>query len=239
MITITKLHAREHAIRGFLSAVAIHLFLFMGYYIASAMAEKNPLPLKRRPPVLTDFILPPPIDNKAVEAVMPPSGTLDISKPVFGIPVPVPDLVGLDKTLPDMKTLTIPGHIGDSSSGKLSISEVVSTIETVKEMPKKVIPDPTVFVDFNEDPVPVQNIQQLVVYPEIARLSHIEGKVIASVYIGTDGRAEKVIIEKSDNEIFNHSTEEALLKARFTPARQDKTPVAVWWTVPISYKLTR
>jgi TonB family protein len=239
MITITPLNARRNTIRGFVIAVVFHLFLFAGYYIANAMAEKKPLPLKRRPPVLTDFILPPPTDDRTVEAVLPPSGAIDISKPVFGVPVPVPDLVGLDKTLPDMKALTIPGHIGDTSIGKVAIGEVSPTAAIVKETPKTAIPDPTVFVDFNEDPVPVQNIQQLVVYPEVARLSHIEGKVIASVYIGTDGRAEKVIIEKSDNEIFNRSAEEALLKARFTPARQDKTPVAVWWTVPISYRLTR
>lgn len=167
---------------------------------------------------------------------------IDATKPIFGIPIPVPDLIGLDKTLPDLSTPMTSPHFGDTTStieGKALVNFAATPFQEHKEILKQPIPDRTVFIDFNEDPVPVQNIQSLIVYPEVAKRSGLEGKVIASVYIGADGRAEKVIIEKSDNEIFNRSAEEALLRARFTPARQDKTPVAVWWTVPISYKLTR
>jgi protein TonB len=198
--------------------------------------------LLQRPPSVVDIVSPPSIEETPVEAVAVATMPIDVAKPIFGIPVPVPDLIGLDKTLPDLRTPMTSPHFGDTTStidDKSIVNFAVTPFQEHKEIQKQPIPDRTVFIDFNEDPVPVQSIQQLVVYPEVARLSHIEGKVIASVYIGTDGRPEKVIIEKSDNEIFNRSAEEALLKTRFTPARQDKTPVAVWWTVPISYKLTR
>ena len=235
--------AKQNTIRGFAIAVIGHLLLFVLYFAVAAIArEKDKQPFVKRPPTLTEIISPPSIKDKAIESPVTYVIPQEINKPVFGIPIPVPNIDDINKTLPDINALLTVGKIGDTATGRI-VGEIGSTntsqVEIPRESPKKADPKPEDYVDHTEDPMPIQNIQHLIVYPEVAKRSGIEGKVVASVLINVNGTVEKVMIEKSDNDIFNASAIDALSKARFTPARNDRTAVAIWWTIPISFKLSR
>jgi TonB family protein len=98
-------------------------------------------------------------------------------------------------------------------------------------------PTPEDFIDVTEEPKPTQNIQTLVQYPETARKANLEGKVSFSALIGKDGRVEKVVIDKADYDVFKQPVIDAVMKVRFTPARQQQTPVKVWYSQTISFKI--
>ena len=94
------------------------------------------------------------------------------------------------------------------------------------------------FIEVTEEPKPLQNIQSLVVYPEKAKKSGKEGKVTFSALIGTDGKVEKVTIDKSDNKIFDQAVIDAVKNAEFKPALGgDKKPVRIWYTNTITFKI--
>jgi protein TonB len=171
-------------------------------------------------------------------APVAPAPTVDVAKPTFGIPVPVPDIQAPNQTMPDLNNLPVQSSEQGQGNGPVSIGnggnvQVQAPVEVKDDIPSK-----DDFVDIQDEPKPVVNIQSLVQYPEVAKRSGVEGKVTADVLIGKDGKVEKVDITKTDNEIFNQAAKEALMKARFTPARQNGTPVRVWWTVPIVFKLS-
>jgi TonB family protein len=89
-----------------------------------------------------------------------------------------------------------------------------------------------------EEAKPITPVETYVTYPETARKKGLSGKVLFSALIQKDGNVEKVIIDKSDNPIFNESVIEAVKKTRFSPAKQGSVPVKVWYTQTINFKLT-
>ncbi|MDH5185559.1 MAG: energy transducer TonB [candidate division WOR-3 bacterium] len=87
------------------------------------------------------------------------------------------------------------------------------------------------------------------VYPEVARLAGIEGKVVVRTLVDIDssivsgkiikGELIDVIIEKSSgNNVLDQAALEAARKARFTPAKQQDMLVRVWVSIPYEFKLT-
>lgn len=95
------------------------------------------------------------------------------------------------------------------------------------------------FVSVEVEPYPIQNIQNLVEYPEVAKRAGLEGKVLLSALIDTSGKVIKVLIDKSDYPVFEESARNAVMKAKFTPARQNGKHVKLWYTLPIVYKLEK
>lgn len=61
------------------------------------------------------------------------------------------------------------------------------------------------------------------VYPKQAIKQKIEGKVILNYQINADGKAEKVIVDKSDHRILSNAAKEALASWRF-PEKESAQP---------------
>lgn len=101
------------------------------------------------------------------------------------------------------------------------------------------IPSADEFVSVEVEPYPIQDIQNLVEYPEEAKKSGLEGKVVLSALIDTNGKVIKVEVDRSDNPIFEESARKAMMKMRFTPALQNTRPVKLWYTLPIVFKLNK
>jgi TonB family protein len=109
--------------------------------------------------------------------------------------------------------------------------------------------EPIPWNEKEEDPaidefVPVEIMPEIVnqvnpVYPEEAKKNGIEGRVWVKVLVGKEGDAKKVVVAKSDNEIFNQSAIEAAMKYKFTPAMQGGKPVAVWVVMPFKFELDK
>ncbi len=93
------------------------------------------------------------------------------------------------------------------------------------------------FVDVSEEPTPVEPLEKLIQYPEVARRSGLEGNVTVSALIGKDGRVDSVVVLKSDYDLFKEAAITAMKKAKFTPARQNGTPLKVWTTTTLHFKL--
>jgi TonB family protein len=130
-----------------------------------------------------------------------------------------------------------PGFGGGSDSGgtgsRLAVTLSPASIEKEQEIPEE--PD---FVAYEEEPqFDMNELHDLVKYPELARKNRIEGRVTVQVFVDKMGRPAKVRIAQSSNKLFDGAALEAVQKTRFTPAIQNKTPIGVWVTIPIVFTL--
>jgi len=92
------------------------------------------------------------------------------------------------------------------------------------------------FIPYDDPPRPITPIKP--VYPDIAQEAGIEGQVLIQCFIDKSGRVKETIVIKGiPNTGLNESAVAALRKTRFRPAKQRETPVGVWITIPINFKL--
>lgn len=96
--------------------------------------------------------------------------------------------------------------------------------------------DESKFIEVEVVPSPLEQIAP--VYPQLARLSGIEGKVYVKALIDEKGNVIKTEIMKSDNSVLDGAAVDAVKKSKFSPAldKQNK-PVKVWVVIPMSFKL--
>jgi TonB family protein len=235
-----KKNAKKNAYMGFVYSVALHALLILIYvgWTKITSEDDTKVPHFRRKISSLAELAPPPSTSQDMAAPPPAAPTMDVAKPTFGIPVPVPDIQAPNQTMP---TNDIPMPPSDQGTGTTSGAPPGdNTGNTPPPPPPPPEPEPSqdAFVEVTEEPKPTQNIQGVVQYPETAKKANLEGKVTFSALIGKDGRVEKVTIDKADYEVFKQPVIDAVMKVRFTPARQNETPVRVWYTQTISFKLT-
>lgn len=114
---------------------------------------------------------------------------------------------------------------------------------------------PTDNVEFDKGPIPVdgfQAISKAIKYPESARKVGLECKVVASIYINENGNVIAHKIKETsplttDSESFIPDTKaitdceqaaiDALSSLKWIPAMNDNQPVAVWVTIPVTFRL--
>ncbi len=234
--------ANKNTMRGFLTAVSLLVVLFLLNMGIQALTKEDEKKIPRvRIKSLADLAPPPSTqDDQTQPLAMAAPAPLDVARPTFGIPVPVPDAVAPQAVMPDMNSLPVNQAVEGVGSGGVDASGVGTSTTPVEIKAKE--PEPELsrdeFVSVEQEPTPVQNIQSLVEYPETAKRAGLEGKVTVSALIDKDGRVLKVEVDKSDYPIFEEAAKKALMKARFTPARQNGEPVKLWYTVPIVFKLS-
>jgi len=101
--------------------------------------------------------------------------------------------------------------------------------------------EPVYFVAVEEMPYPIggiQAIQDLIVYPEIARRAGIEGKVYVLAYVNEEGNVIKTEILKGIGGGCDEAAEYAVKHTKFSPGKQRGKPVKVKVSVPIIYRLS-
>lgn len=234
-------NANKFAVRGYLYTLAIFLLLFLVNLGMGMMAkEDDKKPIRVRIKSLADLAPPPSTQDEAPPPMaMAAPAAADIAKPTFGIPVPVPDAVAPDAVMPDLNNLPVNTGTEGIGSGGIDAGGVSSEPAVIEEKkPVEEEPNRDDFVSVEVEPAPIVNIQTLVEYPEVAKRAGLEGKVIVSALIDKDGRVIKVEIDKSDYPVFEEAARKAMMKARFTPARQNGEPVKLWYTLPIVFKLS-
>src|SRR5579872_3622458 len=234
-----KKNAQKNTYMGFIYSVALHALLILIYvgWTWITTEDDSKVPHFRRKISSLAELAPPPSTSQDMAAPPPAAPTMDVAKPTFGIPVPVPDIQAPNQTMP---TNDIPMPPSDANAGPAGPGGPPSGGESSGPPPvveKEREPSQDEFIETTEEPKPTQNIQAIVQYPETARHGGLEGKVTFSALIGKDGRVEKVTIDKADYEVFKQPVIDAVMKVRFTPARQNQTPVRVWYTQTVSFKL--
>ncbi len=91
--------------------------------------------------------------------------------------------------------------------------------------------------DVVDDPPSPRN-RIIPIYPERAKQREIEGNVLVSVLIGTDGRIKNFqVLESNPPGVFDAAVEAALRQWTFEPARYRGNAVKTWVNIPFPFRL--
>ena len=93
-------------------------------------------------------------------------------------------------------------------------------------------------VEVKPEVLNLEEVREMVEYPDIARKAGIEGEVILKVLVWTDGTVKKVSVAQSDYDAFNEPAVKSAYHLKFSPAYQRDKPVPVWVYVPFHFHLT-
>lgn len=98
------------------------------------------------------------------------------------------------------------------------------------------------FVAYDQPPMPIggfEAIQGHLIYPEKAREAGIEGTTIVNAFINVNGQIDSVKVLQSLDQTFgcDEAAIAALKAVKWIPAKQNGQPVAVWVSVPVSFRL--
>lgn len=110
------------------------------------------------------------------------------------------------------------------------------------EISEKDASDVYQFIPYDEPPEMIGGMAALLSvleYPEIARKAGMEARVIIGVYVDEKGKTIKTqVLQPSGAKLgFEEAASAALMKMKWKPAYQRDRPVAVWISVPVSFKL--
>lgn len=234
--TELKEYIRKHTVRGFVTAIALALLLFLLHFAVTIFLNRkvvllraplNKLKLSNLAAPPTDAPPPPPPPEAAGPAAR------------AGIPVPVPDAM----IAPDVKDFANTEELSTASTtgGDGNDTDWMSGVGTdIGTTTKEEIPDPDEFVSFEQEPTvaDLTDLQKLVKYPPTAIKMGIEGKVTVNVLVDKNGHPKEVRIVSSDNSMLDAAAKEAASKyTGYRPGIQNGVPQMCWISVPITFRL--
>ncbi len=205
----------------------IGLILFCtGIAFGIHMIQKTGSPGRDPIIIRDDIIVPPRIINTQIRPVDIPRLT---DRPKNGVPTAVPDnQVDPNQTIPSQDDLSKdPGTVLDGHQGDIIVIPTKPPDENETDVPD--------WRPVEQEPKLIYTIPP--VYPEIARRSEIEGKVIIKALVDKEGKIKKAIVVWTSHEIFNQSAIDAVMQYRFTPAMMNNGPGPAWVKIPFKYKL--
>jgi protein TonB len=217
-----KTRSRQFLRQALLLSGAIHLSLLFAFLSLTSrgneglvLTYRTPTEIYRQPP---SILRPPPV---LTDATPPPVARTDgVIKPVPRTPdVDVP----VDLPMPSAVT---PGDPGDNSrKGGADVSPPTPNSGTDLDR---------VFSPSEVQELPVAIEAPTPVYPAFERDAGITGSVVAKVFVRADGSVARVEVRGARS--FLQTTQEALYRWRFKPARMDGRPVAVWVEIPVRFE---
>ena len=104
--------------------------------------------------------------------------------------------------------------------------------------------DIPVFLPMEQQPKIIggwEQLQQLIKYPQIARIAGIEGKVTINVLVNEKGEPVKCEVLQSNlgNTGCNEAAIEAIMQLRFKPATMRNRPVKFWMAIPVKFQIKK
>jgi protein TonB len=102
--------------------------------------------------------------------------------------------------------------------------------------------EPEIFVVVERMPELIgglETLQKSIIYPEIARLAGIEGRVMVSFVIDEKGNVLNPVVVRGIGGGCDEAAIEAVKKAKFIPGMQRGMPVRVRFTLPITFRLNQ
>lgn len=240
---------KKFVTRGLIFAVILHLVLVSGYvfalYLDKVRAEREKSDMQKREITLEELDIPPPIEDVPIEepkAVALKDLSALVPEPVAKKEIKEEVQLKTQKELEEVKLPVASTGTDDPSkvnpnaefTGKVQEKKVEEKVEKKEEKKKDV------FQQFEVEKAPVAvnlgAVKGSMRYPEIARQSGIEGRVVAKVLVGTDGSVIKVG-GISGPEVFRDEVADKVMNLSFTPALQNGQPVKCWVSVPFSFTL--
>ncbi|MFZ1978343.1 MAG: TonB family protein [Bacteroidota bacterium] len=150
-------------------------------------------------------------------------------KPSIGIPVPVPDA----EVNPE-QTIATQTELSAQSAPSIEAGTGTGSVQVEQDIKIEDEPPPD-FVAFEKEPVAVKSV--LPKYPDIALRAGLEGNVYVKAWVDKEGKVRKVVVLKSDAQIFEQAAVDAASQMVFTPAIMQKNPVSVWVSIPFHFRL--
>lgn len=239
---------QKYVTRGLVIAVLAH-GLLIGSYVGAMYMEREKAneekALQDKVFNINDLDMPPPIDEVPIEA--PKDLALKDLSALAPEPVAkklVTEEVKL-KSQKELEEVKLPvASTGTDDPSKVNPNAVVGKIEEKKveeKVEKKEEKKKEVFQQFEVEKAPVAvnlgSVKGSMRYPEIARQSGIEGRVVAKVLVGTDGSVIKVG-GISGPEVFHDEVADKVMNLQFDPAMQGGQKVKCWVSVPFSFTLS-
>jgi periplasmic protein TonB len=223
---LRQVHQR-YMMLAMLAAIAIQIVAIGTYHLTEWLRPEDPIiVIKYRRPI--DIPQPPSIKRESIpESIVSSIPT----KAENAFPVPVVDeIADTEKTIESQDILsrrTDPGYLASNSGNeKIVIDESGMDLD----------PSPGKFEPVEFEPKIVSSPAPE--YPEIALKTGIEGNVWLNVLVTKEGRVKKVLILKTDGDIFIQASMDAAKRWVFTPALMNGRPVPVWVSIPFRFRLT-
>lgn len=227
-----KKNYQKYILIGLAIAVGIHLLAVGGYAVSKMLAVEEEPTIVVRIMKYSELGPPPSLQSEALPAV---SVSGPAVKPTIGIPIPVPDAeVSPEQTIATQTELANQGSAGDGAGSGQIEQDVTIEDEKKAELDLDDGPPPE-FVAYEDAPNPIKQVMPK--YPDIALRAELEGTVYVNLWVTKEGNVKKAKVVKSDAEVFNQAAIDAGMQWVFTPALQQKRPVAVWVTVPFKFRL--
>ncbi|HMS65662.1 MAG TPA: TonB family protein [Ignavibacteria bacterium] len=238
---------QKYVTRGLIIAVIAHLVL-IGSYVGAMYLERVKAEDKKsadeRVFNIEDLDMPPPID----EEIPPEIKDVALKDLASLVPEPVAKKLVTEeiklKTQKELEDVKLPvASTGTDDPSKVDPNANVGKIEEKKveaKVEKKEEKKKDVFQQFEVEKAPVAinlgSVKGSMRYPEIARQSGMEGRVVAKVLVGTDGSVIKVG-GISGPEVFHDEVADKVMNLQFSPALQGGQTVKCWVSVPFSFTL--
>lgn len=220
---------RGRSVGGTITSITAHTALIGAALYATAQARVKPV---IAPEVVRPFYFPParstatatPTAQRATDA-----RRLTFIEPRFDIRIPAIDIA-------DVVTTSVISKPGDFSPGPLTAT---GTDAGGVGLPGS--GDTPFRADQVENEVSVVAGSPPPRYPEVLRISGVEGQVTALFIVDEQGRAEdsSVRFVRSDNELFEAAVREAIRRMRFNPARIGGRKVRQLVQMPFVFTLAR
>jgi protein TonB len=154
-------------------------------------------------------------------------------------PIVLPDDIRVDPPPPPVKHPPVeiePADVGETAADAVIPENVPYGDDLFVPSIGAVTTQPEPYYHFEEYPALVRYVSP--VYPELARQAGIEGTVLLSVLVGTDGAVKELGILRSD---VTPAMEKAAIAAvrlfEFRPAMQNAKPVKARISIPIIFRL--
>ncbi|MFO7524240.1 MAG: energy transducer TonB [Ignavibacteriaceae bacterium] len=243
--TLDKRNSNTGSKRGFvLSGIIIILSLPILLYLFSSSDEiitkKTPVVVEQKDPIIENQINVPATDSVVIVAENPVTGKEEIkTNKAIQDKNQLPPLPSPPKPIETSGKVTENTEIVSASSKSETLSEIKET-KLIPPVEKKSIAEETpYFVAVEEMPEPIggiTDIQKRVVYPKIASLSGVEGRVIINAYVSETGNVTRTEVVKGIGAGCDEAAVEAVLNTKFKPGKQRGNPVNVRITIPILFK---
>jgi protein TonB len=166
----------------------------------------------------------------------PPPRTAAAPEPAPGAPISAPDRITPEVTLARPDGPVIEGAIGAIGSAVTGPGVLTPNIPPVPEPPP---PQPKIarpgFQGIRE---PKRIAYVAPEYPEIARLSRVQGTVILEAVLDVTGRVHSVRVLKSVA-LLDEAAIRAVRQWRYTPTELNGVPVQVLMTVTVNFQLSK
>jgi len=219
------------------------------------------VPMKSQETVIPDIMLDLPIEKE--DPIEEPPPPVEFKKPEpkpkvktieFKVIEPAPeDQVEDTASVLDMQKLleektaaiSFKNQDGDDYDGSQDLDALDDLIGKgdggpLEVQPLDTMPDPNVYFP-GEPPKPInmEQLKNLIGYPELAKQAGVEGKVTLRVLVDKRGRYKKHLVLRSPSNLLLRPVEKQLPKLIFTPGIQNQRPVPVWVNIPFDFVLNR